>query len=317
MGRKIYGPHDKFFRAAMEHRPVAIDFFNHYLPDKVRQLLDVNSLQLTRHSYIDNELQESISDLVFSCQLADRPAYLTLLIEHQSSPDRMLPFRVHHYLFGMLYGHRKQYPDRQLPAVYTLVFYHGEVTPYPYSLDIRDCFDDPQQLMRTVLYQPLPLIDINQLSDDALKQQQWVGPLARALKYIRERDMAPYAMDILGALPWPMEHTEAIELLELLLNYLLHVGNIEDIDGFIAAGAERLSGPVRSEIMTFAEKLEQRGIEKGIRKGRQEGLQEGMKTVVLNMLKEGAEVPFIAKVTGLSAAEIEHLQTPKKPVTGN
>ena len=69
--------------------------------------------------------------------------------------------------------------------------------------------------------------------------------------------------------------------------------------------------------MTFAEKLEQRGIEKGIRKGRQEGLQEGMKTVVLNMLKEGAEVPFIAKVTGLSAAEIEHLQTPKKPVTGN
>ena len=73
--------------------------------------------------------------------------------------------------------------------------------------------------------------------------------------------------------------------------------------------------------MTFAEKLEQRGIEKGIRKGRQEGrqegLQEGMKTVVLNLLKEGAEVPFIAKVTGLSAAEIEHLQTPKKPVTGN
>lgn len=304
MNRKINAPHDKFFRAAMEHKPVAIDFFNHYLPHKVRRVLDVNSLELTGHSYIDTDLRESLSDLVFRCELACRPTYLTLLIEHQSTADRMLPFRVHHYLFGMLHSHRKQHPDKPLPAVYTLVFYHGEVTPYPYSLDLWDCFDDPCGLMREVLYQPLPLIDVNQLPDEALRQQQWVGPMVRALKYIRQRDMAPYALDILEALPWSLEDGESIELLELLLNYLLSAGNIEDVNAFIALSAERLSGPVRSEIMTFAEKLKQQGIQEGM----QEGIQKGVNTVALTMLKEGAETPFIARMTGLSMAEIERLR---------
>ncbi|MEJ2417991.1 MAG: Rpn family recombination-promoting nuclease/putative transposase, partial [Exilibacterium sp.] len=53
---------------------------------------------------------------------------------------------------------------------------------------------------KDTLFQPLPLIDVNQLSDEELLQQQWVGPVAMALKHIREADMTPYALRILDAL---------------------------------------------------------------------------------------------------------------------
>ena len=311
-GKKINNPHDKFFRATMAHHRVAVDFFNHHLPKNILQALNVDSLKLTQQSYIDNSLQDSISDLVFSCELADKPAYLTLLVEHQSSPDKMLAFRVHHYLFGMLYNHRKQYPGCLLPAVYTLVFYHGEDTPYPYSLNLLDCFDDPLKLMQDVLYQPVPLIDVNQLSDEELKQQQWVGPMALALKHIREAGMTPYAMDILNALPWSMSDLEAVELLQLLLSYLLKVGKIEDINTFVEVGSEQLPKPVRSEMMTAAEALEERGIQKGKLEGKlegiQEGIQEGVEKVVLAMLEVGTELAFIAKMTGLPEVDIERLR---------
>jgi predicted transposase/invertase (TIGR01784 family) len=328
MAGRIANPHDKFFRSAMAHKSVAIDFFNQHLPEKIRQALDVDSLVLTQQSYIDNDLNEIISDLVFSCQLADRSAYMALLVEHQSSPDIMLSFRIHRYVLGLLHSHLKQHPDQKLPAVYTLVFYHGQTTPYPYSLDLLDCFDDPLGVMNEVLYQPVPLIDVNQLSDDALKQQQWVGPMALAMKHIREVDLAPYALDILSSVSWSLGQGEAVELLQLLVNYLFNAGNIDDINAFIEADVERLSEPVRGEVMTIAEKLKEMGIQEGLqrgklegkREGRREGVlegrregvlegrREGMQNVALTMLKEGVDIAFIVKVTSLSVEEVEHLR---------
>jgi len=43
-------------------------------------------------------------------------------------------------------------------------------------------------------------------------------------------------------------------------------------------------------------------------KGRWEGRKEGRLEVVLNLLKEKADITFISKVTGLSAKEIKKLK---------
>ena len=199
-----------------------------------------------------------------------------------------------------------------LPAVYTLVFYHGAISPYPYSLNLLDCFDDPLGLMQEVLYHNLPLIDVNQLSDKQLKQQEWVGPMALALKHSRAQDITPYALDILASLPWHLKQTNTVELLQLLVRYLFAVGNIDDIDDFIEMSAEQLPDPVRSEIMTAAEKLKdlgrQEGIQKGIQTGIQKGRQESLETVALAMLHESADNAFVSRVTGLPATTIERLR---------
>ena len=304
--------HDKFFRSAMTHHKVAVDFIQHNFPKKITDALDTDSLKLMQQSYIDQDLQENISDLVFSCNLANKPAYLTLLIEHQSSADKMMPFRTFNYLFGVLNNHYKQQPKKPLPAIYIMVFYHGDRSPYPYSLALEDCFDDPLKLMRNVLSRDVPLTDVNQLSDEALQKQQWIGPMVFAMKHIRQIDMTPYALKVLASLPWNVEEHEGHDLLNLLLKYVLHAGNIDNINAFIRDGAEQLPRPIRSELMTFAEKMEeqgiQKGLQKGMQKGRKAGIDEGMEKVALKMLAEGIEVPFITKITGLSQAEIKRLQ---------
>ena len=312
MSDKINNVHDKFFRASMGHQSVAIDFIQHHFPKKISQALNTNSLKLLQQSFIKKDLQEHFSDLVFSCKLADKPAYLTLLIEHQSSPDKMMAFRIHQYLFGLLSNYRKQHPNKLLPAVYSLVFYHGKTTPYPYSLSLQSCFDDPLNIMSEVLYQDIALVDINQLPDEVLKKQEWIGPVTSALKYIRQQEMAPFALDILASLQWSMDKYEAQEMLELLLKYLFNAGNIEDIDSFVESSLEQLSSPIRSEMMTFAEKMEERGIQKGkqegILEGKQEGKIEGKQDIALRMLNEGVELAFISKVTDLSLADLKRLQ---------
>ena len=68
--------------------------------------------------------------------------------------------------------------------------------------------------------------------------------------------------------------------------------------------------------MTFAEKMEERGIQKGMQKGKQEGMLEGKQKgkiegkqdIALRMLNEGIELAFISKVTDFSLADLKRLQ---------
>jgi predicted transposase/invertase (TIGR01784 family) len=152
-----------------------------------------------------------------------------------------------------------------------------------------------------MITKPLPLIDVNQLSDTALKKQQWVGPMALAMKYIREANLNPYAADILTSIRWKPVSAEDSALIDLLLKYFLAGGNIHNITDFIKQISERLSRPVRSAVMTAAEQLEAIGLEKG----RKENTAE----IALKMLKEGSDFAFISKITGLSPKEIERLRS--------
>ena len=50
-----------------------------------------------------------------------------------------------------------------------------------------------------------------------------------------------------------------------------------------------------------------RGMQKGLQEGMVKGLRKGMQAVALKMLKAKVEISFIAKMTGLSEAEIKKL----------
>ena len=102
-------------------------------------------------------------------------------------------------------------------------------------------------------------------------------------------------------------------MLTLFYIDLQNKGNIEDIDSFIESSIEQLSSPIRSEMMTFAEEMEERGIQKGkarrqSQKARQEGKIEGKQDIAQRMLNEGVELAFISKVTDLSLADLKGLQ---------
>ena len=68
--------------------------------------------------------------------------------------------------------------------------------------------------------------------------------------------------------------------------------------------------------MTYAEKLiargEEAGLEKGervgLKKGEQAELVKGKEEVAINLLREGAEPPFVAKVTKLELGAVLRLK---------
>jgi predicted transposase/invertase (TIGR01784 family) len=74
--------HDKFFQKALENPIVAREFFNMHLPPHIKALFSPTTLTLENDSFIESNLKESITDVLFSVKINDSEGYLYLLAEH-------------------------------------------------------------------------------------------------------------------------------------------------------------------------------------------------------------------------------------------
>ncbi|PID41797.1 MAG: transposase, partial [Proteobacteria bacterium] len=105
----------------MQYQGFSAAFFDVHLPDKWSCHLEADSLTLSNETHLDKQLQKTMSDLVFTCRIKGQTSYLCLLVEHQSTPDKMMAFRMMDYVFGVLRSALKRHPDRPLPPVYGLL----------------------------------------------------------------------------------------------------------------------------------------------------------------------------------------------------
>ena len=306
---KIIHPHDKLFRGIMHDTTVAQGFLSRYMSEEDKAPLNLATLTLKNSNLIDKNLMESISDLVYSCQYQDPSlgdSRIVILVEHQSTPNKLMPFRVYHYLFNILANELKASPNLdKLPTVSALVFYHGEQTPYPYSMKLQDCFDDPTGLMAKFWQKPIKLVDANQYEDHLLASQDLEGLLVLALKHGRyDQEVSEILLLIARTLMTiDMSDECRLQFIDRVVLYLLSVGRIENKQQF-KQNIIKLPNLMRGKIMTFAEEMK---IE-GRAEGRAEGKNEGKTEVAMNLIKLNLSHAIIAESTGLSLERIAELK---------
>ena len=149
--KKHYKIHDRFFRAAMQRTDAARALFKHYLSDTFCQNHNLDSLTPISESFIDDELNEHISDVVYMCERYSPSPKKTLmsllLIEHKSAPEHMLPLQIWRYITHMLTKYQQNQDSKTpLPNVYPIIMYNGNKSPYPFELRFSHLFENPQEM---------------------------------------------------------------------------------------------------------------------------------------------------------------------------
>jgi predicted transposase YdaD len=83
--------HDRFF-AELPSRPgAAADFLAYYLPPGIASLLDLSAPELVKDSFVNGELRQSCSDLLYRVKLKHGgDAIIYILIEHKTNPDELV-----------------------------------------------------------------------------------------------------------------------------------------------------------------------------------------------------------------------------------
>ncbi len=77
-----------------------------HLPAELRAICDLSTLKLESGSFVEDDLRQYFSDVLYSLKTTDgADGYVHVLIEHQSSPDKHMAFRLIRYAVAAMQRH--------------------------------------------------------------------------------------------------------------------------------------------------------------------------------------------------------------------
>lgn len=125
-------PHDAVFKRFLRHPETANDFLTLHLPEAIRQRCDFSTLRLEPASFIDEDLRAWYSDVLWSVQTPCGLGYVYVVIEHQSSPDNHMAFRLMRYAIAAMQRHLDA-GHKTLPLVVPMLFITARpvLIPFP------------------------------------------------------------------------------------------------------------------------------------------------------------------------------------------
>ncbi|NYB29464.1 Rpn family recombination-promoting nuclease/putative transposase [Pantoea agglomerans] len=299
-------PHDATFRQFLSQPDIARDFMELHLPAELRAICDLSTLKLESGSFVEDDLRQYFSDILYSLKTSHGDGYIHVLVEHQSTPDRHMAFRLMRYAVAAMHRHLEA-GHKQLPLVIPVLFYTGKRSPYPYSTRWLDEFEDPS-LAENLYGSTFPLVDVTVIPDEEIMEHRSMAALTLLQKHIHQRDIATLT-DRLATLL--MADYLSSPQVTALIHYLLQAGESADSEAFVRELAQRV--PQHGDaLMTIAQQLEQKGIEKGIQLGEQRGIEkgrnEGKLEVARTMLQNGIDRNTVMKMTGLSEDELSQIR---------
>ncbi|EKN3838385.1 Rpn family recombination-promoting nuclease/putative transposase, partial [Yersinia enterocolitica] len=240
-----------------------------------------------------NNLRACYSDVLYSLKTTAGDGYVYALIEHQSSPDKHMAFRMMRYAIAAMQSHLEAGND-QLPLVIPMLFYHGMVTPYPYPMSWLHAFNQPA-LAGRLYSRDFPLIDVTVIPDNEIMTHKRIALLELLQKHIRQRDLAEL-LDQLVMLIASGYTTE--DQLKAAINYIIQVGETAEPEALIRSMAQRLPQHEES-LMTIAQKLEQ--------KGEARGEKNATLKIARTMLANGLDRATVMRMTGLREEELAQI----------
>jgi hypothetical protein len=138
-------PHDALFRFVFGKPVHAASELRAVLPAALVDRLDLASLHPVNGSFVDEELTNRHCDVLMRTRLDGREAFVYVLIEHQSSPDPIMPLRMLRYLMRIWDRWLEENPKaKRLPMIVPLVVYQGS-RRWTYPVELSELLDvDPE-----------------------------------------------------------------------------------------------------------------------------------------------------------------------------
>ena len=122
------GPHDALFKTTFGDPLHAAGVLRSALPAEVIALLDLSTLRRVVGSFVDDELAERESDVLFAVDTVGGQTVLVyVLLEHQSTVDSLMPLRALRYEVRIWDAHVAAHGHAlPLPPILPIVVSHAE-----------------------------------------------------------------------------------------------------------------------------------------------------------------------------------------------
>lgn len=298
----INNPHDGFFKQTFGRIEVTRGFLANFLPADVAVCLDLDSLEPTKDSFVDEEFRQTFSDLVFTIRLAQGgEAMVSVLFEHKSRADELSAFQTLKYVVRI--GEKRLRDGLPLCCVIPVVVYHGP-TAWNVARSVEELVDVPETLKRFIPRISLELFDLSSLTDNQLRGEAFLQAIMLLLKYIFRDELPDRLPEIFRLLSAIENEAEGLECVKLVLRYVASGSDRMSVESLRGALTKGLQSKGESLMPTLAEQWVRQGLEQCIEQGLEQGLERGELIGRIRVCQE---------LLGLTVNEIHELDPLYKP----
>ncbi|GAB6094229.1 hypothetical protein JCM14469_04810 [Desulfatiferula olefinivorans] len=122
----IFCSHDKLFKEIWSDLENARSFLENYLPPAYLTVFDLKTLEICKGSFVEKNLKEYHSDLLYKVKTHQGHAFIYFLFEHKSYPDGLIHLQLLKYMIGIWELSIKQNRKKRFDAIVPLVMFHGK-----------------------------------------------------------------------------------------------------------------------------------------------------------------------------------------------
>jgi len=268
------------------------------------QKIDWGTLTQVKGTFIDEEYQDSASDLLYLVQEleSEDPLFLYVLLEHQSKADKWMRFRFLKYMCRIWDESFKTFPKQQeLVPIIPLVFYQGKHS-WNYSTQFRELFRESARQFNFIPNFTHFLVDQSGIKSDEVKGAL-KARIAQLLMLAAYHEVIDELLGILPQLLAQLPPTGGLNYLVIFVRYLADTQAPDKVEKLIELTKD-LSPKVGGEMLTARQawRLE------GEKKGKREGELKGKLETVESFLKAGVGWDIISHATGITQEKLQELK---------
>lgn len=311
-GGEIVHPHDTGYKYLLSHAESMLDLLRNFVDAPWVRQMDLASLVRLDKTFIQHDFRKKEADLIYQLRLNGETPHWLLLVEMQSSVDRMMPYRLLLYMTEMWRDHHRQMNRHgeaaaSFPQIIPIVLYNGRrpwttsttfqgmLHDFPYAVDPR-LLDFEYILIDITRYNRFELLQQDSLMaaifmmEQSRQQQEIIQNLHLLAEKIRGWEVSRYrlfsrwvAAFIGSDLPEAERH-HVVELLDQ-------------------------TDPEEVELMiSNVERVMKEAYKKQRFEGKLEGKLEGKIEIARNMLQHGESMERIKQMTGLTDEQLASIQ---------
>jgi Putative transposase, YhgA-like len=299
---KIPNPHDKFFKETFSRLEVVKSFIEEVFPNEFKSKINLNSLQLSNASFVDDMLKEHFADLVYETEYQGVKASITLLFEHKSYQENFPEWQLMRYMTNIWGEEQKQSTEEekekkstQPSLVIPIIIHHGETAWKKTSM--RACFGNPpSELLRFLPEFDYLLFSLNDFEDYQIAnfKNDFLATAAMLLKHSRdEKEKFLQVEDFLIQKLRAFDISHEDGYVSSIAFYLHTVANLTTNELIIIF--TKVSNNLNKIAMTSADQI------------REETMEFANFQYIKGLIQNGISPEIIAKSFGLSIQKIEEI----------
>lgn len=271
-------------------------------------------------SYITKDFKTKESDIVYKI----KNKKIFFLIEHQSTIDRKMPYRLYEYSSAIMKEaidkNEENKKDYLYPRVISIVIYTGHK-----KWNIKTSLEEIQEKLEGYeeTIGAYKLIDVNTYKEEELLKDKL---LTSKIMLIDREQQAERIEEIINKVIQSVEgekqKEELYRIIEYILSEKLTQERKEEILNKLRGGKQKMTGTEilqREYQKCFDRGLQegiQRGMQKGKKEGKEEGKQEGIKegikrskiSILKNLILLNLDETTISKATKVNKKEIQRIK---------